>query len=175
MIAVTGSTVGKDGTARLLKDDTVRSMSKSDFLIILGGNGIATIPADQIDGAVDRQLTDARRLLGYLRAACPKSRIAIGQAAGGSIEQVGWGRNYGAKISAFQGNLNRILYDRSIKRLVETYGDDNIVFMPFSHGIDPVNAYPRTEKTGNALHGTQLSGIQAGDALFSWLINDITR
>ena len=46
MIAVTGSTVGKDGTARLLKDDTVRSMSKSDFLIILGGCGVTEARAD---------------------------------------------------------------------------------------------------------------------------------
>ena len=145
------------------------------ILIILGGNGVAVISADRVKAAIAGQLESAKKLLGYLRKACPKARIAVGQAAGGSIEQVGWGKNYGAKISAFQGNLNRILYDRSIKRLVETYGDDNIVFMPFSHGIDPVNAYPRTEKTGNALHGTQLSGIQAGDALFSWLINDITR
>ena len=46
MIAVTGSTVGKDGTARLLKDDTVCSMSKSDFLIVLGGCGVTEACAD---------------------------------------------------------------------------------------------------------------------------------
>ena len=97
------------------------------------------------------------------------------KAAGGSIEQVGWGRNYGARISAFQGNLNRILYDRTIKAFIETCNDGNVVFVPYSHGIDPVKAYPRTEKNGNALHGTQLSGFQAGDALFAWLLNDITN
>jgi hypothetical protein len=60
-----------------------------------------------------------------------------------------------------------------MKRYVETCGDDNIVFVPFSHGVDPVRVYPRTEKDGNALHGTKLSGYQAGDALFAWLLNDI--
>ena len=144
------------------------------FLIILGGNGVATLPANRIEEAVARQLESAKRLLGYLRAACPRSRIAIGQAADGSIEQVGWGKNYGAKTSAFQGNLNRILYDRTMKNFVETCGDGNIVFVPFSHAIDPVRAFPRTEKDGNALHGTELSGHQAGDALFAWLINDVT-
>ena len=99
---------------------------------------------------------------------------AIGQAFGGSIEQAGWGKNYGATISAFQGNINRIKYDRAMKEFVETYGDGNMVFVPFSHGIDPVRAYPRTEADGNALHGTKLSGYQAGDALFAWLLNDIT-
>ena len=145
------------------------------ILIILGGNGISTISADRIEAAVSRQLASAERLLGHLRAACPKSRIAIGQAFGGSSEQVGWGKNYGATCSAFQGNLNRIRYDRAMKRFVETYGDGNIVFVPFSHGIDPVKAYPRTEQDGNALHGTRLSGYQAGDALYAWLLNDITN
>ena len=144
------------------------------FLIILGGNGVAVVSADKIEAAVARQLESAKKLIGHLRAVCPKSRIAIGQAAGGSIEQVGWGKNYGAKISAFQGNLNRILYDRTMKRYVETCGDDNMVFVPFSHGIDPVRAFPRSEEHGNALHGLALSGHQAGDALFAWLINDIT-
>ena len=156
--------------------DKVNGGEPPDYiLIILGGNGVAIIPADRIAAAVAGQLEAAKKLLGYLRRACPRARIAIGQAAGGSIEQAGWGKNYGASISAFQGNLNRILYDRSIKRFVETCGDGNVVFVPFSHGIDPVNAYPRTEKDGNALHGTRLSGIQAGDALFAWLVNDITR
>ena len=144
------------------------------FLIILGGNGVATISADKVEAAVAKQLEDAKRLLGYLRKTCPKSRIAIGQAAGGSIEQVGWGKNYGATISAFQGNLNRILYDRTMKRFAETCGDDNVTFVPFSHAMDPVRAFPRTEQDGNALHGTALSGYQAGDALFAWLLNDIT-
>ena len=144
------------------------------FLIILGGNGIAMIPADRIETSISRQLASARRLIVHLRAVCPKSRIAIGQAFGGSIEQAGWGKNYGATISAFQGNINRIKYDRAMKEFVETYGDGNMVFVPFSHGIDPVRAYPRTEADGNALHGTKLSGYQAGDALFAWLLNDIT-
>ena len=145
------------------------------FLIILGGNGVSTISADRVKASVAGQIESAKKLLGYLRNACPKARIAIGQAFGGSIEQVGWGRNYGAKSSAFQGNLNRILYDRSIKRYIETCGDDNMVFVPFSHGIDPVKEYPRTEKDGNALHCNRLGGTQAGDALFAWLVNDITR
>jgi hypothetical protein len=46
MIAVTGSTVGENGTARLLKDETVLSMSKSDQLVILGGCGITEARAD---------------------------------------------------------------------------------------------------------------------------------
>jgi hypothetical protein len=50
-----------------------------------------------------------------------------------------------------------------------------MVFVPFSHGIDPIRAYPRTEKHANALHGLALSGHQAGDALFAWLLNDITN
>ena len=155
--------------------DKVNGGEPPDYiLIVLGGNGIATISADRIEAAVSRQLENAKRLLGYLRETCPKTRIAIAQAIGGSIEQVGWGKNYGARASAFQGNINRILYDRAMKRYVETCGDDNIVFVPFSHGVDPVRAYPRTEKDGNALHGTQLSGYQAGDALFAWLLNDIT-
>ena len=142
------------------------------LVIALGGNGISTISADRIETSVSRQLESAKRLLGYLRKTCPKTRIAVTQAFGGSIEQVGWGRNYGATISAFQGNLNRIRYDRAMKHFIETYGDDNIVFVPFSHGIDPVRAYPRTEEDGNALHGTRLSGYQAGDALFAWLLNE---
>ena len=133
------------------------------------------VSADKIEAAVAGQLESAKKLIGHLRAVCPKSRIAIGQAAGGSIEQIGWGRNYGAKISVFQGNLNRILYDRTMKRYVETCGDDNMVFVPFSHGIDPVRAFPRSEQHANALHGTALSGHQAGDALFAWLLNDITN
>ncbi len=144
------------------------------FLIVLGGNGVAVVPADRIEAAVAGQLESAKRLIGHLRAVCPKSRIAIGQAAGGSIEQIGWGRNYGAKISAFQGNLNRILYDRTMKHYVETCGDTNMVFVPFSHGIDPVRAYPRSEQHANALHETPVGGHQAGDALFAWLLNDIT-
>ena len=144
------------------------------FLIILGGNGVSVVPAERIEESIAGQLESAKKLIGYLRAACPKSRIAIGQAFGGSIEQIGWGRNYGAKIAAFQGNLNRILYDRTIKHYIETCGDDNMVFVPFSHGIDPIRAFPRTEKHANALHGLALSGHQAGDALFAWLINDIT-
>ena len=156
--------------------DKVNGGEPPDYiLIILGGNGVSTMPADKVEAAVDRQMDSAKLLLGYLRKACPKSRIAIGQAAGGSIEQVGWGRNYGARISAFQGNLNRILYDRTMKAFIEACNDGNIVFVPYSHGIDPVRAYPRTEKNGNALHGTQLSGFQAGDALFAWLLNDITN
>ena len=131
------------------------------------------MPAEKIEAAVDRQIENAKVLIGHLRAACPKTRIAVGQSFGGSILQAGWGKNFGAKISAFQGNLNRIRYDRAIKRHVETCGDGNVVFVPFSHGIDPVRAYPRTEKDGNALHGTELSGRQAGDALFAWLLNDI--
>lgn len=156
--------------------DKVNGGEPPDYiLIVLGGNGIATISADKIEAAVSRQLVNAKRLLGYLRETCPKTRIAIAQAIGGSIEQVGWGKNYGASASAFQGNINRILYDRAMKRYVETCGDDNIVFVPFSHGIDPVRAYPRTEEDGNALHGTRLSGYQAGDALFAWLLNDIAN
>ena len=114
--------------------------------------------------------------LGIARARLHVQGRSLGRRLGdgGSIEQVGWGRNYGAKISAFQGNLNRILYDRTMKRYVETCGDDNMVFVPFSHGIDPVRAFPRSEEHGNALHGLALSGHQAGDALFAWLINDIT-
>ncbi len=154
--------------------DKVNGGEPPDYiLIVLGGNGIATIPADRIEASVSRQLESAKCLLGHLRKTCPKTRIAIAQAIGGSIEQVGWGKNYGARASAFQGNINRILYDRAMKRYVETCGDDNIVFVPFSHGVDPVRAYPRTEKDGNALHGTLLSGYQAGDALFAWLLNDI--
>ena len=156
--------------------DKVNGGEPPDYiLIVLGGNGVSTIPADRIETAVARQLVSAERLLGHLRKACPKTRIAIAQAFGGSIEQAGWGKNYGATISAFQGNINRIKYDRAIKRFVETRGDDNIVFVPFSHGVDPVRAYPRTEEDGNALHGTRLSGYQAGDALFAWLLNDITN
>ena len=143
------------------------------ILIILGGNGIATMLDVEIEAAVERQLSNARRLVDHLRAACPKSRIAIGQAFGGSIEQAGWGKNYGARISAFQGNINRIKYDRAMKRFVETSGDGNMVFVPFSHAIDPVRAYPRTEEDANALHGTELSGRQAADALFAWLLNDM--
>jgi len=155
--------------------DKVNGGEPPDYiLIVLGGNGISTVPEDRIEAAVEGQLRDAKRLLGYLRKACPKSRIGVGQGFGGSIEQLGWGKNYGARISAFRGNLNRIRYDRAAKRFIETYGDDNIVFVPFSHGIDPVRAFPRTEQYANALHGTALSGKQAGDALFAWLLNDIT-
>lgn len=154
--------------------DKINGGAAPDYiLIILGGNGVSIIPAEKIEAAVDRQIENAKVLIGHLRAACPKTRIAVGQSFGGSILQAGWGKNYGAKISAFQGNLNRIRYDRAIKRHVETCGDGNVVFVPFSHGIDPVRAYPRTEKDGNALHGTELSGRQAGDALFAWLLNDI--
>ena len=60
-------------------------------------------------------------------------------------------------------------------KLVEECGDQNIVFVPFSHNIDPVNAFPRERSNANALHGTAVSGFQAGDALYAWLVNDLER
>ena len=154
--------------------DKVNGGAAPDYLlIILGGNGIATIRPEKFDEALSGQVARAKELLHHIRKACPNTRIAIGQAAGGSIEQVGWGKNYGAKTSAFRGNINRIQYDRAMMRLVAESGDPNMVFVPFSHGIDPVRSFPRTEADGNALHGTEQSGFQAGDALFAWLLNDL--
>ena len=46
MIAVTGNTLGDSGLDRLFRDATVQSMSRTDFLLIVGGCGVTEARAD---------------------------------------------------------------------------------------------------------------------------------
>lgn len=142
--------------------------------ITLGGNGIATIRPERIEESVAGQVEKATQLLGILRKAAPEMKIVVTSAYGGSTMQDGWGKNYGAKTSAFIGNRNRIAYDRAIAKLVSELGDPKIVYMTASLNVDPVGAYPHG-KYANALHSGPKGGVMFGDALAAWLIDDLTK
>ena len=155
--------------------DKVNGGRAPDYVFItLGGNGVATVRPELVDAAIARQMVSARTLLGHLRAAAPQMRIVVTSAFGGSIEQTGWGRNYGALTSAFVGNRNRFRYDRAVARLVAEQNDPNIVFANVSLGLDPVGGYPRGG-SANALHATKLGGQMFADGLYAWLVNDLER
>ena len=155
--------------------DKVNGGKAPDYVFItLGGNGVSTVRPERIEEAVAGQMTSATQLLDYLRAAAPDMKIVVTSAFGGSTLQDGWGKNYGAKTSAFIGNLNRIRYDREIAKLVAARNDPKILFMTASLNVDPVNAYPHG-KHANALHSLPSGGKMFGDALAAWLLCDLTK
>lgn len=169
--------VRRDGTNKVVDVqawfDKINNGKAPDYVFItLGGNGIATVRPERIGEAVASQMASATRLLGILRAAAPEMKIVVTSAFGGSILQDGWGKNYGARTSAFVGNRNRIRYDRAIEKLVVAMDDPRILYMTASLNVDPVGAYPHG-KYANALHSTEEGGRQFGDALAAWLINDL--
>ena len=154
--------------------DKVNGGKAPDYVFItLGGNGVATVRPERIEEAVAGQMASATKLLDYLRAAAPDMKIVITSAFGGSTLQDGWGKNYGAKTSAFVGNRNRILYDREIAKLVAARNDPKLVYMTASLNVDPVGAYPHGAHA-NALHSGPNGGRMFGDALAAWLLCDLT-
>jgi len=154
--------------------DKINGGKAPDYVFIcLGGNGISTIRPEKIEAAVAGQMEAARKVLGILRAAAPDMKIVVTAAFGGSTLQDGWGKNYGAKTSAFIGNKNRIAYDRAIEKLIAGLGDPKIVFMTASLNVDPVNAYPHGQYA-NALHCGPKGGVMFGDACAAWLLGDLT-
>ena len=155
--------------------DKVNGGKAPDYVFItLGGNGVSTVRPERIEEAVAGQMTSATQLLDYLRAAAPDMKIVVTSAFGGSTLQDGWGKNYGAKTSAFIGNPNRIRYDREIAKLIAARNDPKILFMTASLNVDPVNAYPHG-KHANALHSLPSGGKMFGDALAAWLLCDLTK
>ena len=154
--------------------DKVNGGKAPDYVFItLGGNGIETIRPERIEEAVAGQMASATKLLDYLRAAAPDMKIVVTAAFGCSTTQDGCGRNYGAKTSAFVGNLNRIRYDRAIEKLIAARNDPKILYMTASLNVDPVGAYPHGAHA-NAGHALPSGGKMFGDALAAWLLCDLT-
>ena len=155
--------------------DKVNGGKAPDYILIcLGGNGIFNgRPGEDMKEKVTREIQNARKLLSLLRAAAPETVIAVGGAFASSADQDSWGCNYGAIQSWFFGWKSFNLYGREIERLCRELGDPKIVYVPYSHGVDPLGSYPRGKKRGNALHATREGGLQMGDTLFAWLLNSI--
>jgi len=155
--------------------DRINGGAAPDYIVIvLGGNGVFAQRPDVNPDVVGKELSNARRLVAALRAAAPRSVIAVGSSMGGSLDQDGWGRNYGAMQSCFLANRAWLAYDRAMKEFCETSGDARLVFVPFVFGVDPIGGYHTGVKDGNALHAKPEGGRQMGDGLFAWLANDLT-
>lgn len=154
--------------------DRINGGRAPDYIVIvLGGNGVFAQRPDVNPDVVGNELANARKLVAALRAAAPSAVIAIGSSMGGSLDQDSWGRNYGALQSCHLANRAWLAYDRAMKEFCEASGDDRVVFVPFTFGVDPVGGYDTGLKFGNALHANPVGGRQMGDGLFSWLANDL--
>lgn len=154
--------------------DRINGGAAPDYIVIvLGGNGVFAQRPDVNPDVVGKELVHARRLVAELRAAAPEAVIAIGSSMSGSLDQDGWGRNYGARQSCYLANRAWLAYDRAMKEFCETSGDDRLVFAPFVFGVDPIGGYYTGPEEGNALHANPTGGRQMGDGLFAWLANDL--
>jgi len=155
--------------------DKVNGGQAPDYIVImLGGNGISCVGEGKIEAAVEGQIKSAKALIGHLRAAAPDAKIAITSAFGCSMKQEGWGKNYGARFTAFRAHRNHLAYDRAAIEFVRTLGDAKVFFVPVGQNVDPIGAFPYGQYA-NAGHATREGGKMAGDAIYAWLANDLAE
>jgi len=156
--------------------DRINGGSAPDYILIaLGGNGVWSQRPDAHRGNVDAELRDAARLLDLLRAAAPKTRIAVLSSMAGSTDQDSWGRNYGAQQHCRLAAAAFLAYDRKMSELCRSRNDPGLVYVSIAQNQDPVGAYPTGKEKGNALHVTREGGQAMGDAIFAWLLSDVGR
>lgn len=154
--------------------DRINGGKAPDYILIaLGGNEVWYQRPDAYQGNVDTEIRDAARLLDYLRAAAPKTRIAVLSSMGGSFDQDGWAHNYGSRQHCRLATEAFLSYNRKIRALCRKRGDGNLVYVPVAQNQDPIGAYPTGKKIGNGLHATVEGGKAAGDAIFAWLLADL--
>ena len=153
--------------------DKINGGKTPDYTLIkLGGNNVWEMRHDYRTYRIDRELENARKLVGLLRRAAPDMTIVLVSFMGGSFDQHGWARNYDSKQNCFIAHCNFLEYNRRIMALCETSGDPKLKYAQVSQGLSLKGVYPEGE-TANALHPTLEGGKQLGDAIFAWLVNDI--
>lgn len=154
--------------------DKINGGEAPDYIVIsLGGNNVFDGRPGTMEQKVAEQFRYAKLIVPVLRKAAPKAIIALTSPVGGSFDQDSWGRNYGTLQNCYFGNRSFLCYAREAERFCRESGDDGLVFVPVSQGVDPVGSYYKGKSGGNALHPTEAGGQQIGDIIYAWLVNSI--
>lgn len=156
------------------------------ILIQLGCNSCFTLRGEEAElrrHIAENVMPKAQEFLDTLRAACPTSRYFFMNELKGS-SQDGFAANYGAKWNRVQFTKIILALDKETKAFVDRQADPQVGFVPFAHGIDPdtsffrktepINAHSKEKRTRdcNAVHCAAVGGLQLGDTVAAWLLND---
>ena len=140
------------------------------ILVELGGNDIFGRNDDGRDSGgrdtISIVETNLVRLVGTLRAAAPRSLIAIASVPVGG-KQSGFAANYGCRRTDFTFRSSALACTEMHRRVLASLGDPLLCTVPMHLCIDPQTAYP----DNNALHLTREGGSQVAEALAAWLVH----
>ena len=171
--------------------DRINGGKAPDFILIdLGGNDVFGPKTDeQARAKLEKEILPAMtELTDLLRKAAPDATIGICQQAQGSRSQTAFGANYGCSQSRWQFQRNKRMYNALVARFVAARNDPEIIVLPYFQNIDPVNGYPskmlppnaregkvKVPQYVNALHTTPSGAHQIADAMYCWLVNQLSR